>query len=252
MTVTCEIEASLESQLELARAVQLSLLPNKACCLADWEAAFSYEPAGFVSGDYLDLIPAGTDAFYFALGDISGKGVAASMLMSYLHATLRTLLSPDRSMEEAIAIASHNFCHSALPAQFATLVLGKADRKGDVELVNAGHTPVLLVGETQVEEIAAASLPLGTFCATEFPSVKRSVKPGSTLFLYSDGLTESTDDGGIEFDMERLADTLLQNKALPPSQLVETIRQSVARYTKEAQLSDDRTMLALRWSPEGL
>lgn len=155
-------------------------------------------------------------------------------------------------MEEAITIASHNFCQSALPAQFATLVLGKADRKGSVELVNAGHTPVLLVEETQVEVIAAASLPLGMFCSTEFTSVKRSVKPGSTLFLYSDGLTESTDDGGIEFDMERLADTLLENKALPPSQLVETICHAVVRYTNDAPSSDDRTMLALRWSPRGL
>jgi sigma-B regulation protein RsbU (phosphoserine phosphatase) len=252
VTVTCDIEASLESQLELARAVQISLLPKQACCLADWEAAFSYQPAGFVSGDYLDLIPAGADAFYFALGDISGKGVAASMLMSYLHATLRTLLSPHGSMEQAVTIASHNFCQSALPAQFATLVLGKADRKGSVELVNAGHTPVLLVEETQVEVIAAASLPLGMFCSTEFTSVKRSVKPGSTLFLYSDGLTESTDDSGIEFEMKRLENALLENKALSPSQLVETICRSVVHYTNSAQLSDDRTMLALRWSPEGL
>jgi sigma-B regulation protein RsbU (phosphoserine phosphatase) len=133
-----------------------------------------------VSGDYLDLIPAGTDAFYFALGDISGKGMPASMLMSYLHATLRTLLSPERTIDEAVTIASRNFCQSALPAQFATLVLGKAEGEGNVELVNAGHTPVLLVEDTGVEVIAAASVPLGMFCSTEFTSVKRSVRAGST------------------------------------------------------------------------
>jgi len=76
----------IASSLELARQVQLRLLPERRCCLSDWEVAFSYESAGFVSGDYVDLIPAGADAFYFALGGVSGKGVAASMLMSHLHA----------------------------------------------------------------------------------------------------------------------------------------------------------------------
>src|SRR5260370_32767065 len=110
-------------------------------------------------------MPAGADASYFALGDVSGKGVAAWMLMSHLHATLRTLLPSNRTIEEVVTIASSTFCQSALPAQFATLVLGKADRNGnEVELVNAGHNPVLLVEGAEVEIIAAANLPLGMFC----------------------------------------------------------------------------------------
>jgi serine phosphatase RsbU (regulator of sigma subunit) len=158
------------------------------------------------------LIPAGADAFYFALGDVSGKGVAASMLMSHLHATLRTLLPSNRTIEEVVTTAISTFCQSALPAQFATLVLGKAYRSGKVELVNAGHNPVLLVEGTEVEIIAAASLPLGMFCSTEFASVKRRVSSETTLFLYSDGITESTDEAGNEFDLNRLAETLLQSR----------------------------------------
>jgi sigma-B regulation protein RsbU (phosphoserine phosphatase) len=127
--------------------------------------------------------------------------------------------------------------------------LGKADREGNVELVNAGHTPVLLVEDTGVEVIAAASVPLGMFCSTEFTSVKRSVRAGSTLFLYSDGLTESTDGAGNEFDVKRLVNSLLDSRVLSTSQLVETIRRSIVRYPNGGQLSDDRTMLVLRWSP---
>jgi hypothetical protein len=171
VTIAPRIEAELRAQLELARQVQLRLLPDRRCCLSDWEVAFSYESAGFVSGDYVDLIPAGDDAFYFTLGDVSGKGVAASMLMSHLHATLRTLLPSAQTLEEVVATASSTFCQSALPAQFATLVLGKADRSGTVELVNAGHNPVLLVGSSEVEVMATASLPLGMFCSTDFASV---------------------------------------------------------------------------------
>lgn len=252
MTTTSQVEGNLQTQLELARQVQLRLLPERRCCLSDWEVAFSYESAGFVSGDYVDLIPAGADAFYFALGDVSGKGVAASMLMSHLHATLRTLLPSNRTIEEVVTIASSTFCQSALPAQFATLVLGKADRSGKVELVNAGHNPVLLIEGAEVEVIAASSLPLGMFCSTEFASVKRRVSPESTLFLYSDGITESTDEAGNEFDQNRLAEALLQSRNLLTSAVVETIQRTIVRYTNGEQPSDDRTMLALRWSPKGI
>ena len=251
MTVSPQIDAGLQAQLELAGQVQLRLLPDRRCCLSDWEVAFSYESAGFVSGDYVDLIPAGADAFYFALGDVSGKGVAASMLMSHLHAALRTLLPSNRTIEEVVTTASSTFCQSALPAHFATLVLGKADRSGNVEFVNAGHNPVLLVKGGEVEIIAAASLPLGMFCSTEFASVKRRVSPESTLFLYSDGITESTDEAGNEFDLNRLAGTLLHSRNLLPSAVVAAIRRTIVRYTNGAQPSDDRTMLALRWSPKG-
>jgi len=252
MTTTSQIEGDLQIQLELARQVQLRLLPDRRCCLSDWEVAFSYESAGFVSGDYVDLIPAGPDAFYFALGDVSGKGVAASMLMSHLHATLRALLLSQRSIEEIVTIASQTFCQSALPAQFATLVLGKADRDGGLELVNAGHNQVLLLDGTEVEVIAAASLPLGMFCSTEFTTQKRRVKPGSMLFLYSDGITESTDEAGIEFDMNRLVEKLRESEGLPPSAIVHTIQGTLARYTKGEPLNDDRTMLALRWAGTGV
>ncbi len=251
MTTAPTIDA-LQAQLELARQVQLSLLPQKQCCLSGWEVAFSYEAAGFVSGDYVDLIPSGPDSFYFALGDVSGKGVAASMLMSHLHATLRTLLPSRQTIEEVVTIASRTFCQNALPAQFATLVLGKADRDGTLELVNAGHTPVLLVEGDEVQVLAAASLPLGMFCSTDFESAKRSVSAGSMLLLYSDGITESTDWSGNEYDLRRLCEALLQRKDLPPSEVVDAIHQDIVRYTNGAQPSDDRTMLALRWSPRGV
>ncbi len=252
MSSTCQTEPGLQAQLELARQVQTRLLPERHCCLSDWEVAYSYQPAGYVSGDYVDLIPAGPDAFYFALGDVSGKGVAASMLMSHLHAVLRTLLPSQQTLEEIVTIASRTFCQSAPSAQFATLVLGKADRNGNVELVNAGHTPVLIVEGSEVEIIAAASLPLGMFCATDFTALKRSVSRQSTLFLYSDGITESTDEAGNEFDVKPLAETLLQARDFNPSEMVGMVGRTIARYDHGAEPADDRTMLALRWSPKGI
>ncbi len=157
----------------------------------------------------MDLIPSGADEFYFALGDVSGKGIAASILMSHLHATLRTLLPSMQTIAEVLGAASSTFCHSTLPAQFATLVLGKADRLGNLEFVNAGHTPVFLIENKTVRLIPGASLPLGMFCATEFVTSKHSVSPGSSLFLYSDGVTESTNNAGDDFDLTRVAEEVI-------------------------------------------
>ena len=172
--------------------------------------------------------------------------------MSHLHATLRTLLPSNRTIKEVVTTASSTFCQSAHPAQFATLVLGKADRSGNVELVKASHNSVLLVEGAEVEVIAAASLPFGMFCSTDFTGARRSVSPESTLFLYSDGITESTDEAGNEFDLNRLTGTLLQSINRLPSELVETIQRTILGFTNGAQPGDDRTMLALRWSPKGI
>ena len=118
--------------------------------------------------------------------------------------------------------------------------------------MNAGHTPVLLAEGDEVQVLAAASLPLGMFCSTDFASTKRSVGSGSMLLLYSDGMTESTDESGNEYDLRRLCEALLQRKGHTPSDVVEAIHQDIVCYTNGAQPSDDRTMLALRWSPRGV
>jgi phosphoserine phosphatase RsbU/P len=252
MTAAFQVDAGLQGQLELARQVQLSLLPSRQCCPSNWETAFTYEPAGFVSGDYVDLIPSVADEFYFALGDVSGKGVAASILMSHLHASLRALLPSKQSVAEVLTIVSRTFCESTLPTQFATLVLGRADDHGTVELVNAGHTPVILVENGTVRLIPGTNLPLGIFCATEFTSEKQSLRPGSTLLLYSDGVTESTDVSGAEFDLTGAMGGIASPDMLSLPEILAKINNSIGEFTSDAQLGDDRTMLALRWLPKGV
>lgn len=245
MSATLDVESALAGELELARQVQTSLLPNRNCCLGSWMFAFSYEPAAAVGGDYVDLIRIESGDFYFALGDVSGKGIAASMLMSHLHATLRALVSAGMGLEEIVKNTSLHFCHSSLPAQFATLVLGKADQEGKVLLVNAGHTPVLLGDGKNVSVIEATSLPVGLFCRTDFKAVELQVQPGSSLLVYSDGITESTDGSGNEYGLGRLIADLRSFSHLPPREIVEEISRKIARFTGQAPLADDRTVLVL-------
>lgn len=149
-------------------------------------------------------------------------------------------------------MVSRTFCESTLPTQFATLVLGKADDRGTIELVNAGHTPVILIENRTVRFIPGTNLPLGMFCATDFTAEKQSIRPGSTLLLYSDGITESTDVSGAEFDLTGLLKKLAPQGTFPLPEILGKIQNSIAEFTSGAQPGDDRTMLALRWVPKGL
>jgi sigma-B regulation protein RsbU (phosphoserine phosphatase) len=214
--------------------------------LSDWETAFSYEPAGFVSGHYVDLIPSGADEFHFALRDVSGKGVGASLLMSHLHATLRALLLSKQSIEEVLGIASRRFCESVLSSQFATLVLGKADHLGNFILVNAGHTPVLVIENGEVRGIPGTSLPLDLFFATRFNAQSFSLRPGSTLLLYSDGISESTNDVVADFDLTGMVAVFAPTHNICLPYLLKQIQHSIVDFAHGAEPSDDRTMLALR------
>lgn len=244
MSTTLEPMPDLAGELELARQGQASLLPKRDS-FGSWRFAYSYEPAGTLSGDYVDLISTGSDDFYFALGDVSGKGIAASMLMSHLHATLRSLVSAGMGIEEILKIASRTFCHSSLPTQFATLFLGKADQAGNVELVNAGHTPVLLKNSEEITVLEASSVPLGLFCTTEFVKTLNHVRPGGSLMAYSDGVTEALNSAGDEYGIHRLLDDLKETENHSPSELVRSISDRIARFTGDRPLADDRTILVL-------
>ena len=245
MNAALPVETTMAAELELARQVQTSLLPKSSCCLGTWMFAFSYEPAAAVGGDYVDLISLESGDFYFALGDVSGKGIAASMLMSHLHATLRALVSAGMRLEEIVRQTSLHFCQSSIPAQFATLVLGRADQAGNVRLVNAGHTPVLLRHGRDVEIVEATSVPLGLFCQTDFKVVELHVQRRGSLLVYSDGITESRDAAGNEYGVDRLIADMQAEDHLFPQAIVEEISSKVAQFTSHSPLADDRSILVL-------
>src|SRR6266851_8326415 len=180
-------QRALEEDLELASQIQTALLPKVNQKFDGWEVAYHFQPARLVSGDYCDLINGDQKSLHFVLGDVSGKGVAASMLMAHLHAMFRTLVSINLPLEQMVERASRVFCESTLPTQYATLVCGRANPSGEVELCNAGHLPPLLIQEGKVTSIAATGLPVGVFCSESFTVNRVHLNKGDTLFLYTDG-----------------------------------------------------------------
>ena len=152
--------AALQRDLDLASQVQRNLLPQMNLRAGGWETNYHYAPVGPVSGDYCDLIPSDGQLF-FVLGDVSGKGVAASMLMAQLHALFRSLTGMGLPLGQIVTQANRVFCESALAGQYATLVCGLAKPSGDVEIHNAGHCPAMVVGHGGVLRIESTGLPLG-------------------------------------------------------------------------------------------
>ncbi len=242
-----ELEADLQQQLDIAAQVQRSLLPKKHCCFSGWEVGYDYQPAGFVSGDYVDLIPARDGGVHFVLGDVSGKGVGASMLMSHLHATFRALLAQDLPLGEVLTKTSRTFCEISLPAQFATLVLGTAHADGKVEICNAGHVPVLVAKQDGVAPIESTAMPVGMFCNQSFTSQTINLNSGDILFLYSDGLTEAENPDGEQYGEKRLATLLKNEREEDIPRLLKKIAHDLKDFAGE-KLADDCSFLALKRS----
>lgn len=238
-------QRALEDDLHLAAQIQNGLLPQNYRETNGWETAYHYQPAGMVSGDYCDLIEGDDGSTYFVLGDVSGKGVAASMLMAHLHAMFRTLVSIKLPLRQMVEQASRVFCESTLPTQYATLVCGRIESDGTVEICNAGHLPPFLVQDGSVRRVEATGLPLGIFCSESFQVTQLKLNKGDALFLYTDGLSESTDHSGSEFGLERLANLIDRHKALSPNELIQNcFREAMFFAGKEP--TDDLTLMALR------
>jgi sigma-B regulation protein RsbU (phosphoserine phosphatase) len=245
--LTVDQQRALEEDLALAAETQKNLLPVRNQRMYGWEIEYHYEGAGPVSGDYCDVLAVGGN-LYFLIGDISGKGVAASLLMAHLHATFRSLVSHDTSLERIMERASRMFCESTLPTHFATLVLGKAAPTGDFEICNAGHNPPLIVRASSLELLEATALPLGMFCDERFTASSGRLNSGEYLFLYTDGLSETFNERNEEYGMPRIRDLLTGHAAASPGEVIAAVLQSVQEFRAQAPKSDDLTLMVVHRS----
>lgn len=238
-------QRALEEDLERASMIQAALLPPVDLQTRGWKTHYYYRGAGPVSGDYCDLLEFGED-LYFLLGDVSGKGIAASMLMAHLHATFRSLLGLDLPLEKLVSRASRMFCYSTLPNHFATLICGKADEAGAVTICNAGHYPPFLIRGTEIQALEARGLPLGMFCDEQFALCGERLTAGDTIFLYTDGVVDASNRSGREFGRDRLLEAISDNHSLQPEELVAACVERLDAFRSGAPMTDDTTIMAVR------
>lgn len=243
---------ALERDLEAAARAQRALLPTPRLAHAGWEVAWLWEPRGAVSGDHVDLFaPAATeDPIHLQLGDVVGKGIAASLLQSHLHALFRVLAPQALPLGDLLGRVNHHFHRAIGQSSFATLVAARLDADGTLELANAGHPRPLLADARGVRPIEGGDLPLGVLPTASYHTRRVPLAPGDTVLLYTDGLTESSRDDE-EYGTGRAAAALRQAARLPLPELLADVRSELDRFLAGSPRSDDLTLLALRRTAKG-
>ncbi|HEY6952367.1 MAG TPA: SpoIIE family protein phosphatase [Bacteroidota bacterium] len=243
-----EQQRAIERDLQLAAEVQVNLLPTRNTDVKGWTLDYRYEPVGPVSGDYCDVVPSPTKEgeTYFFFGDVAGKGVAASLLVSHLHAMFRSLVATDIPLARMVERANRLYCESTLSSNFATLVCGKVSHSGEVEICNAGHCYPLVVRNSQIRSIESMGLPLGTFFHAEYTSRSMQLGRNDLLFLYTDGLTEARNEADEEYSEAQLSALVARESHLGPGELIEACMRDWAAFRSSARKTDDVTIMVLR------
>jgi phosphoserine phosphatase RsbU/P len=236
--------AALQRDLDLATELQRGLLPPADLAVDVWETSYHYAPLGPVSGDYCDLYPCHGQLF-FMLGDVAGKGVAASMRMTQLHALFRSLIGMGLPLAEIVVHINRILCDSGLAGRYATLVCGQAQPGGAVELFNAGHLPVVAVERGGVRLLESTAFPLGMFRDASFTPTRVELCPGDMLFLYTDGLSEAAGNDG-EYGIDRVMKLVGRQSSSCAATVISACIEDLRQYAGATPGLDDVTLLAIR------
>ena len=235
----------LERDLDRAWLIQGESLPKQNLKFNGWEVAHYYQPAGLVGGDYCDLIITDAGELYFMIGDVSGKGIAASFLMSRLHAIFRSLINTGLSVTELVERANGVFADTTMRPYYATLVCGKASANGTIEICNAGHCAPLHLHDGNVTPIPATGLPLGMFCNQTYSATTIDAVKGDRLVLYTDGLSEARNHDEEEYGKDRLQMMLNQFHEHPTDSLLTQVVDDARKFAEGLPITDDLTLMAI-------
>jgi len=240
-------QRALERDMELAAKIQRGLLPETNLRFSDWRVHYQYKPAGLVSGDYCDLIsPSNGDGkLVFLFGDVAGKGVAAALLMSHLHAMFRSLSGVGLELDGLLERANHVFCESTIAGQYATLICGRAGGFGELEIASAGHFPALVVEKNGVRKIASTGVPLGMFAKSRYTIERVLLEPGDSLILYTDGISEATNTKGEEYGVARIMRVAGERHGWVPQELLAACLKDVNSFSSGTRQADDQTMMVI-------
>jgi phosphoserine phosphatase RsbU/P len=241
----------LKREVEIASQVQQLLLPSSLPDTEVLKAKVTYIPHSKVGGDYYDLIRSRENKVYFCIADVSGKGMAAALLMSNFQAALRTLLRSNADLETIIHQLNFTLFDTTKGDRFITFFVGEYDfSTRSLRFVNAGHNPPLLFHQEQkkVEYLEAGTTLLGAFETLPFLEIgKRDQLKDFTLHLYTDGLTEAKNPLEEEFGEKRFREFVEKSQFPDPKEFHYEFMKVIRNFSQDAPLQDDLTLLSLRF-----
>lgn len=238
----------LEMELSQASEIQRSLLPKHPPVFPGYELAGSNIPCRTVGGDYYDFLPYQDGRLGLVVGDVSGKGLPAALMMSNLQARVQMLVEARPDPARAVTVLNHNLAEHNVLGRFITFWYGLLDPvTGCVEYANAGHNPpVILRANGEIETLGEGGMVMGIFAKERYDMAETCLHPGDTLALYSDGVTEAMDTNDREFGEHGLGDFLLRNRNQPCADMVNELADEVRTWCGANSFADDFTVLLVR------
>ena len=238
----------IQAQLEIARQVQLELLPDQDPQIQSFDISAYVFPTEEVSGDYYDWVKIFDDQIGLVVADAVGKGIPAALLMSFLRASLRTSAQIGYAPHIAFSKVSNLLWDSVEENQFITGIYGILDATNKTFVYsNAGHNPPLLIKpDGEFKFVEYGDMPLGMFYGMRYHQHFIRFEQGQVMVMYTDGITEAANASGEEFGNERFAQRVLECIHLPAKEMIDYIRKGVADFTDRKFLDDDGTLFIVK------
>ncbi len=241
-------KARLDHEIEIASQIQRELLPKAFPQMPHVAVTASTLACHSVGGDCFDVVALNGGRFGFFVGDVAGKGIAASLLATLLQGVFYTTAALDIPLVEVTTRVNQFLCERSSDDRYATLFYGVLDPQGALEYVNAGHVPPLIRRASgELVELSSSNFPVGMFREAEFASQRVSLAPGDYLVIYSDGVSEARNLRDEMFEQERLSSLMRDFSGAGVEQLAEAIGSGVRNFTGGAPQADDITMVVIQY-----
>lgn len=238
----------MESELALATEIQQRFQPAGPPQIEGYEfqgISFScYE----IGGDYYDFVPKPDGKLLVALGDVSGKGTAAALLMSSLHAAIHAQVAAKSSLDQTIVSVNEYLAENTPANRFVTLFAAELDPlHGTLRYINAGHNPPLIGrADGTVTQLSSGGLPLGIMAGAEYEAGEMQLNPGEALVVYSDGVSEAVNLREEEFGMDRLSEVIKNNLKSSAAGIRDKVESALSTFTETAPANDDITLVIVK------
>ena len=238
---------SLKGELEIAREIQLAMLPTGTYLEPGLRICGVTRPANTVGGDFYDVLPRPDGRVIVALGDVAGKGSPAALLMALLLAVLRTLVDEDLDARALVQRLNVQICRHTPASRFITLFYGVySPLSGALTYVNAGQNPPFVRrADGSYDALESTGVALGMFDGSRFDASTTVIGPGEMLVMYSDGITEAEDPEGQPLEEAGLQRVIDAHVGDPPSEIGRHVLRAVERHTNSTRFQDDLTILIL-------
>lgn len=237
----------INRELEMGRIIQSSVLPLEFPATDNYRLHAAMFAAKEVGGDFYDFFKISDEKLAIIISDVSGKGISAALYMMNSKALIKDLVQSEVSLEIAVRKANEELCKNNKAHMFLTSFIAILDLKtGNLECVNAGHNPPLIKNENGEWEYLKIKhgIPLSIMAKAKYTAVNLTLKPGTSLLLYTDGVTEAKNREGKLFGEDRLITTVSTQNGTP-AQIISTLKETIDDYSTGCEQSDDITMLSI-------